>query len=526
VAHIVAGKYELLRRLGKGGMAEVFLARNSMGWTASRSWSSSSASCRTSPATMSSSPCSSTRPARRPTFVTQTWSTSSRSASDQGTYFMAMEFLHGRTSGRIQRKCVKAEMDMPLEHALQIAIDAAAGLHHAHTKADLSGQRLAIVHRDVSPQNIICTFDGATKIVDFGIAKAASQTTETQSGIVKGKYTYMSPEQALGEHIDARTDQFALGIVLWELLTMRRLFKRETDIATLTAITSGDVPPPGEFVPDLPKALDKIVCKALAFRREERFDSCEDLAFALEDLLAEERRPHSPARLGGFLRKVFADDLAKEEDMGVGRLDGESMSMVGAPATTVDRKGPSVPDSEIPTEQRPRRQAAEPMDATRVEGASAAASRLLTDPDAPTAVTAPSRSMTRTATAELEKTASIGRAMTLDAAERSATRRVFLAASLSVLFLAGVAAVVTWVANRPQYGQIVVTSEPKGATVLVDGQAHPEQTPLIIRDVPIGQQRTVVVTLEGYQPVKRRVTLATGGQNLKLPVAKLKRRAP
>jgi serine/threonine protein kinase len=522
VSHIVAGKYELLRRLGKGGMAEVFLARQH----GMDGFEKLVVIKRILPqlagddefVTMFLDEARTAADLRHPNVVNIF-----EIGEDEGTYFMAMEFLHGQDIRRIQRKCVKVEMDLPLEHALQIAIDAAAGLHHAHTKADLSGQRLEIVHRDVSPQNIICTFDGATKIVDFGIAKAASQTTETQSGIVKGKYTYMSPEQALGEHIDARTDQFALGIVLWELLTMRRLFKRETDIATLTAITSGDVPPPGDFVADLPKKLDQIVVKSLAFRREERFDSCEDMAMALEDLLAEERRPHSPARLGGFLRKVFADELSKEQDMGVGRLDGESMSVVGAPATTVDRKGPSIPDSEIPTTLNPKRAPPSELDATRVEGASALSSEMgVSHMGSPTAVTAQSQPMTRTATAELEKTASIGRAMAVDAAERSATKRVILAAFGSIAFLLAIGAFVTWLVNRPQVGQIVVTSDPKGATVLVDGKPHAEKTPLILRDILVGEQREIVVKLEGYKPVKRRVTLATGGQNLKLPMARLK----
>src|SRR5690606_25269394 len=185
-------------------------------------------------------------------------------------------------------------------------------------------------------QNILVTYDGTTKIVDFGIAKAASQETHTATGVIKGKYTYMSPEQAQGEEIDHRSDQFALGVVFWELLTMRRLFKRPTEIATMNAIIDCEVPRPSLFAPDLPEHLEHVVLQCLQKDPDNRFDSCEDLALELEDFLAESSVVHSPARVGHYMRDLFAEEIADEADLGTGQLDGESFSNMSEPFAPID----------------------------------------------------------------------------------------------------------------------------------------------------------------------------------------------
>ncbi|MBI5496318.1 MAG: protein kinase [Deltaproteobacteria bacterium] len=311
MATLLAGKYELIHRIAQGGMAEVFLARQ----TGIRGFEKLVVVKRILP-----------HIAHNPAFE-QMFLDEARTAADLrhpnvvsihevgedgGTYFMAMEFLHGQDARRILVRVAEQGGSIPLAHALGIIVDAAAGLQHAHVKADLHGRPLGIVHRDISPHNLIVTYDGVTKIVDFGVAKAAVQTEDTATGVLKGKYSYMSPEQAGGQPVDARSDQFALGIVLWELCTMQRLFKRDSDILALHAIMECRVPRPSSVVPGFPRDLDPVVMKALSPRREDRFRDCEDLGGALEEWLARHGVPHSPARLGAWMRALFADALAAD----------------------------------------------------------------------------------------------------------------------------------------------------------------------------------------------------------------------
>ncbi|MCA9554474.1 MAG: serine/threonine protein kinase, partial [Myxococcales bacterium] len=170
----------------------------------------------------------------------------------EGTYYLAMEYVHGEDIRRIYNRAYKLQRSLPLSHSIRVIADAALGLGHAHKLTDLAGQPLGLVHRDVSPQNILVTYDGEAKVVDFGIAKAANKVAETRAGVLKGKYSYMSPEQALGEGIDHRTDIFALGIILYETTTGTRLFKRENELATLQAIIKCEYLPPSQALQNYP----------------------------------------------------------------------------------------------------------------------------------------------------------------------------------------------------------------------------------------------------------------------------------
>jgi serine/threonine-protein kinase len=173
---------------------------------------------------------------------------------------------------------------------------------------------LRLVHRDVSPQNILVGFDGGVKVIDFGVAKAAGSTSNTATGVLKGKYPYMSPEQAAGQPVDGRSDQFALGVVLWELLTGRRLFKGESDLMTLRLVRECQVPPPSRLNPQLPPGLDELVLKALAPTPEGRFRDCAAFRLALEDYILQQRLPASSAHLSAWLREVYADRIEREAD--------------------------------------------------------------------------------------------------------------------------------------------------------------------------------------------------------------------
>ncbi len=241
------------------------------------------------------------------------------------SFFIAMEYIHGEDARRVWKQAERLGTMIPQALICRMIIEACTGLDYAHKKTDQSGRPLNIVHRDISPQNLLVSFEGGVKIVDFGIAKAADQATVTRSGVLKGKYSYMSPEQAAGVLVDHRTDIFALGVVLYELLTGARLFKRATDIQTLNAVTECIVPPPSSANPDIPPELDAIVMKALSKDRTQRYQEARHLAAALESFLLKNQMPSSGANLAEFLHSIYAERLAREAEEGrllVETIDG------------------------------------------------------------------------------------------------------------------------------------------------------------------------------------------------------------
>ncbi|MEO8705893.1 MAG: serine/threonine-protein kinase [Kofleriaceae bacterium] len=196
--------------------------------------------------------------------------------------FIVMDYVHGHTSHEAWQRTVELGAALPIDFALTVTSAAAAGLHYAHTRRASDGTSMRIVHRDVSLSNIMVGFDGAVKMIDFGIAKAAGRSAKTQVGYVKGKLGYMAPEQIAGESVDSRTDVFALGIVLYELTTMRRAFREESDQKTIERIKRGAYEPPTSVVPGYPPELAKIVTRALRTDPRERFPDADSLRRAIE----------------------------------------------------------------------------------------------------------------------------------------------------------------------------------------------------------------------------------------------------
>lgn len=234
----------------------------------------------------------------------------------EGRYFIAMEHIHGEDIRSIIRMMKKRSVvEFPLEHALSILLGVCAGLAYAHEKRDLEGSLLNIVHRDISPQNIVITFTGDVKIVDFGIAKSISQTGEdTKDGQLKGKVPYMSPEQAASQEVDYRSDIFAAGVILFELTTGKRLFKGASEYETLKLICERDYPLPTMIKPGYPKGLERIVMKALAKKREDRYPSARDMQADLEQFIRHERIPVSQVNLMNWMQMLFEDKLAQQKE--------------------------------------------------------------------------------------------------------------------------------------------------------------------------------------------------------------------
>jgi serine/threonine-protein kinase len=231
-----------------------------------------------------------------------------------GRHSLVMEYVQGEDVRRLDKFARAQGKPLPVGLVLRIIAEAAAGLDYAHQVRDAQGQPLKLVHRDVSPQNILVGFDGGVKVIDFGVAKAAGSTHNTATGVLKGKYPYMSPEQATGQPIDGRSDQFALGVVLWELLTSRRLFKGESDMMTLRLVRDCQVPRPSQLNPKLPPGIDELVLKALAPTPEARYPSCGAFRLAIEDYILQYRLPASNGHLSAFLHELYAERIAREAD--------------------------------------------------------------------------------------------------------------------------------------------------------------------------------------------------------------------
>ena len=203
-----------------------------------------------------------------------------------GRHYLAMEYVDGVDLRDLLAAAARADRGVPYEVTLSIITAAAAGLDHAHRRCDAAGRPLRLVHRDVSLSNIMVGHDGAVKVVDFGIASTTISDVHTMPGVVRGKASYMSPEQCLGDALDHRTDVFALGVVLYELTTGTRCFHGKTDFERMLAVVRGDYLPPARLVPGFPPELDQVIRTALAPMPADRFASCADLIEALEAVAA------------------------------------------------------------------------------------------------------------------------------------------------------------------------------------------------------------------------------------------------
>jgi serine/threonine-protein kinase len=228
-----------------------------------------------------------------------------------GKHYIAMEWIDGVTLSSHMKRLRRNGERVPLPIGLRIASDVAEALAYAHNAKAADGEPLGIVHRDVSPQNIVVSFDGVVKLLDFGVAKAKSRLSTTSTGTVRGKFAYMSPEQCVGtEEVDPRSDIFSLGVVLYELVTGASLFERETDFATMRAVASGTIKPPNEVDPSLPPELSAIVLRSLAVRLVDRYQTARELHEDLQRFLVRRNETVSSARVGDYVRSVSAESSA------------------------------------------------------------------------------------------------------------------------------------------------------------------------------------------------------------------------
>ncbi len=235
--------------------------------------------------------------------------------SEGGEVSVVMEYVHGEPLHRLVRALPKDER-MALPFVSAVVSGVLHGLHAAHEALDEKGEPLGIVHRDVSPQNVIVGIDGVARVLDFGIAKATGRIQTTRDGQIKGKLAYMAPEQCRSLAVGPRTDVYAVGVILWELLAGRRLFRGDNDASILEQVLLGVVRPPSRWVPALPSALDTIVMRALERDPELRFATAREMAMALEDVVS----PASARELGAFVVEASREVLDARSEL-LARID-------------------------------------------------------------------------------------------------------------------------------------------------------------------------------------------------------------
>ncbi len=238
-----------------------------------------------------------------------------------GTYFIVMEFVDGTNLKKIIQLLGERNQRLPAEQAVYVALEVCKGLAHAHLKKDQDDHHLGIVHRDISPPNVLMSREGEVKITDFGLAKAKSQAEITDPGVVKGKFGYLSPEAANGEDVDARTDIFAVGIVLWEMLAGRRLFLGKTDYETLKLVQKAEIPPLSKYGLQVPQELQQILARSLTRDPKTRFQTAEEMGRALAGFLFRQGLVVSAFDIAGLVESVLEkkDDRTTAADVAAGQ---------------------------------------------------------------------------------------------------------------------------------------------------------------------------------------------------------------
>ncbi len=384
----------------------------------------------------------------------------------EGIYYIAMEHVHGEDIRSIVRGMkAKGVPEFPLEHALAIAMGMCAGLSYAHEKRDLDGSELNIVHRDISPQNVVITFSGDVKIVDFGIAKSDTKMhTETKSGKLKGKVPYMSPEQARGEMIDARSDIFATGVMLFELTTGKRLFKGSSEFETLKLICERDYPRPSQVRPGYPPELERIVMKSLAKSVVDRYQNTREMQSDLEAFVRANRIAVSNIALSQFMQGLFEDKLQSQKEA---LLQGKQL------ADIIDQQQPL--DSNLDV-----------------------SSALLSTPAATNTVT--------------------------DMSARRGGMAAIGAVLVLVLIAVGIGGTIVVMKQKQRTGTqagpgptqaapvakgaIQITTEPAGAAVWIDGDMRADATPATIAQLPTNNHAIEIrLSKEGFESYKETITL-------------------
>jgi serine/threonine-protein kinase len=500
------GKYEMLKRLSVGGMAEVYLARAA----GMPGFQRLLAVKRILP-----------QLAAQPEFVEMFLDEARLAATllhpnivqihdvgvARGNYFMAMEYLHGEDLNTLLRTMKKRGQRVPLEHAVHIVISLLGGLHYAHEKEDFEGKALDVVHRDVTPANVIVTYEGSVKLLDFGIAHAARSAERKQSGSVKGKVGYMSPEQAQAQPLDRRTDIFSTGILLYELTLVRRLFKGESDYQILHNIINGPITSPRAVDPSYDPELEKIVMRALARDPAERFPTAQAMQQELESFARKRGLFLSPSSLKAWMGGLFGKRIdAWRQAQAQGKALPEELVITydddgEDPSGPVVLEPATVEPTPVPSSASIASFAANARSRSRMRGAILAASALLVAtaigatalwPHHPTATPKAQPPEPRAVAAE---TPVVPAAPAEIAPVRQTVAPPPPSAPAPV--------------ERAGSGALLLTTHPRGAAVILDGKRLDALSNTTL-DAAAGIEHTLVLEKHGFQSAQRKFTVERG----------------
>lgn len=487
---------------------------------------------------------------------------------ESGMLYIAMELVDGKNLRQFMSRFSELKQAFPTEVAVYIMEQAAHGMAYAHSYKDkITGKPLNIVHRDISPQNIMISYDGAVKVFDFGIAKANTNAESTRAGVIKGKPSYLSPEQITGDPLDGRSDIFALGIVLWELLTGRKLFASDNDYGVLKLIENcqNTVKPPSMFNPKVPKDLDAIVMKALTKNRDQRYQTSEELQRALHKFLYQFAPEFNPADLAYYARDLFKNEIVEDRkrllklnekaELLLAQPEPEPAKPAPAPAakpesTTVVNKAPAAEkpaQAPAPTQKRDESgsfRTVEFKEKTDVHLDFGAMGKAQQQTGKTPAATSSGSKPIQYATSSMSTNLTTRRpgggtatGLRRRPGSSETKKSPLVAVAAAVVALAGVYYVdptFFGLIPGPQtggsnpgstaqqagpVGTLVIQSNVQAATIKINDEPRAQSLPATIANVPAGKPVRITVFSNGYKIRSETVTLASGEtSNLMLPL--------
>ncbi|MEQ9501857.1 MAG: serine/threonine-protein kinase [Deltaproteobacteria bacterium] len=409
------------------------------------------------------------------------------------TYYIAMEYISGVDLRSMWDRARNRNRLLPIAMSCHIMQKVCEGLDAAHRKKDQEGNDISLVHRDVSPQNVLVSFEGEAKVIDFGIARAANKVSKTQAGVLKGKFGYMSPEQVRGIELDNRSDIFACGVVLYELLVGDRLFLGESDFSTLEKVRNVELVPPTRLNKNLSPHLERIVMKALAKNREDRYRWASEMAEDLQRYLFATNQPFARTDLQRYMQQHFKEEMEKERQRldrykTIHYADFDEPAPNPAPRATSGR-------GDIPTE------------------VSTGLQEQVMQPQArfPSALNAAPMNLQQPSMDQLPRQPSLQMPPPPQTPQKSGlpTWAAVLIGALSVLLLVAIVGIVYLNVAKPKPGAVTIESTPANAEVLLNGKVVANKTPLTLDNL---EPSTYVLTVqaEGYETVIRPVTIEDG----------------